>query len=147
MRTNLFVRCAAAGVLLFAVGAYAAEQEGAGPIGVVKPPPASPSSVMFRPAEIRGQVFIASEATDKEEVPARNVVVQVRDPDETKVFRETKTDDEGFYTVRKLPPGRYRLVIGGLHLNLEIVLEEEVASELAKTIIVILPKQMASIRP
>ena len=95
-------------------------------------------------AEIEGQVFLASEDQGIREIPAEDVSVQIRDDAGDRLIAEALTDEAGSYTLPKIDVGRYKLLIGGLRLNMSVEPEDtRWSDELRKVIIAIIPKQMA----
>lgn len=108
-------------------------------------PPAPPSraaGITVKQAEIVGQVFIATERPGEQEEPARDVRVQIRIPENDEVIYETRTDKIGGYTFPQLKVGAYRLVIGGMKLNLLVESTPVEIGELPKVIITILPRDL-----
>lgn len=97
-------------------------------------------------AEIQGKVFLASARQGEEEEPAANVKVQVRDLQTDKVLREALTDKEGYYSLPKIEPAQYLMVIGRLKLQLDVKPEEQSLTELPKILIIILPEEMTRFR-
>ena len=63
-------------------------------------------------AEIQGQVFLASVVQGEEEKPAPNVRVQIRETDSDKVLREAVTDSNGYYSLPRLKPDEYLMIVG-----------------------------------
>ncbi len=94
-------------------------------------------------AEIQGQVFLASVVQGEEEKPAPNVRVQIREMDSDKVLREAITDRNGYYSLPKLEPDQYLMIVGRLKLQLDVKPETQQVHELPKTLIVILPEELA----
>ena len=97
-------------------------------------------------AEIQGKVFLASARQGEDEEPAPNVKVQVRELETDKVLREAITDSEGYYSLPRLEPAQYLMVIGRLNLDLNVKPEEQPVTELPKILIVILPEEMTRFR-
>jgi hypothetical protein len=97
-------------------------------------------------ADIQGKVFLASARQGQDEAPAPNVRVQVRDLESDKVLREAFTDKEGYYSLAKLEPAQYLMIIGRLKLQLDVKPEQQPLTELPKVLIVILPEEMTRIR-
>ncbi len=97
-------------------------------------------------ADIQGKVFLASARQGQVETPAPNVKVQVRELQTDKVLREALTDKEGYYSLPKLEPAQYLLIIGKLKLHLNVRPEEQPLTELPKILIVILPEEMTLFR-
>jgi hypothetical protein len=110
-------------------------------------PETQKSGVRVRNADIHGQVFLASEREGQDETPAPDVIVQIRNPEDQSILRKAEPDKDGMYTFPKLDVGPYELRIGGLKLKITVVPEIQSAKELPKIIIVILPRQMAKLRP
>lgn len=95
-------------------------------------------------AEIRGRVFIAGETEGAEEAPAPNVLIRVMDERERTEIRRTRTKDNGDYTLPVLDLGRYRLLIGGLRVDLLVEeRDEDRTDESPKVVIFVLPKELA----
>jgi len=97
-------------------------------------------------AEIQGQVFLASVAQGEEEKPAPNVRVQIRETDSDKVLREAVTDSNGYYSLPRLKPDEYLMIVGRLKLQLNVKPETQQVNELPKILIVILPEEMTRYR-
>ena len=97
-------------------------------------------------AEIQGKVFLASARQGQDEIPARNVKVQIRDMETDKVLREALTDAEGYYSLPRLEPAQYLMIIGRLKIQLDVKPEEQTLTELPKILIVILPEEMTRFR-
>jgi hypothetical protein len=97
-------------------------------------------------AEIQGKVFLASAKQGEDEMPASNVKVQVRDLENDKVLREAYTDKEGYYSLPKLEPAQYLMMIGRFKLQLDVKPEQQKLTELPKILIVILPEEMTRYR-
>ena len=97
-------------------------------------------------ADIQGKVFLASARQGQDETPAANVKVQVRDLESDKVLREALTDKEGYYSLPKLDPAQYLMIIGRFKLQLDVKPEQQPLTELPKILIVILPEEMTRTR-
>ncbi len=97
-------------------------------------------------AEIQGKVFLASSRQGEEEEPARNVRVQVRDIENDELLREAYTDKEGYYSLPKLEPAEYLMLIGAFKIQLVVKPETQSLTELPKILIVILPEEMVQTR-
>ena len=97
-------------------------------------------------AEIQGKVFLASARQGEEEEPASNVKVQVRDLKTNKVLREAVTDKAGYYSLPKLEPAKYLMIVGRLKLHLNVEPNQQPLTELPKILLIILPKEMTEFR-
>ena len=97
-------------------------------------------------ADIQGKVFLASARQGEDEAPAVNVKIQVRDLETDKVLREALTDKDGYYSLPKLEPAQYLMIIGRLKLQLDVKREKQPLTELPKILIVILPEEMTQFR-
>ena len=97
-------------------------------------------------ADIQGKVFLVSSQQGQDEIPAANVRVQVRDLQTEKVLREAFTDAEGYYSLPKLEPTRYLMIVGRLKVRLEVRPEAQAITELPKVLIFILPEEITRFR-
>ena len=97
-------------------------------------------------SEIQGKVFFSGVREGVEEEPAPNVRVQIRDVESDKVLRETRTDKEGYYSLPKLEPAEYLMLIGAFKIQLVVRPETQSLTELPKILIVILPEEMVQSR-
>lgn len=122
----------------------------AGAQASVSAPPLPPvlrrSLITVRHADIDGQVFIASERAETDEIPAVGVTVQVRDLENKEVLRSAATDAEGRFKLPMLDPSTNLLLIGSLKLKLLVTPETTPQGERPKVVIVIIPKQMTRFR-
>ena len=86
-------------------------------------PPVEPTkrpTMTVTHAEIQGKVFFSGVREGVEEEPAPNVRVQIRDVESDKVLRETRTDKEGYYSLPKLEPAGYLMLIGAFKIQLVV---------------------------
>ncbi len=97
-------------------------------------------------AEIQGKVFLASARQGEDEKPAPNVRVQVRHLETDEVLREAFTDKEGYYSLPRLEPMQYLMLVGRFRLQLNVNPELQSLAELPKILIVILPEEMTRTR-
>ena len=118
-------------------------------------PPAQPDSksagkwkrpplVVMKQADIRGRVFLLTEA-DKPPQPAPNIKIAVQTYDDGKLLRETASDDEGRYSLPSLDVGRYTLMVGTLKLELQVKDPDQVpagSQTIPKTLLVFIPRDV-----
>lgn len=101
------------------------------------------SAVVVEAAPIKGRVFICTQRAEDDEVPARNVTIQVWGQKNRRLLQTTHTGKEGYFSLSKLEVGKYGLRIGRLRLKMEVIPSGDPrVAQLPKVIIVILPREL-----
>ncbi|MFH0953724.1 MAG: hypothetical protein V1873_05300 [Verrucomicrobiota bacterium] len=87
-------------------------------------------------AEIQGLVFYSDGET-----PAADLPVRIWDIEKREFIYETRTDENGFYKLPKLEPGRYYVTFDWMKLELLVVEEKETAlTQQPHDVIVVIPR-------
>lgn len=97
------------------------------------PPPALYSEVVS--AEVQGLVFYSDGKT-----PAGQLPVRIWDFKTRNFIHETLTDENGFFALPKLEPGKYYVTFDWMKLELVVVEKGAAAAQQPHDIIVIIPR-------
>lgn len=100
--------------------------------------------VVLKQTEIAGKVFFLDES-EVEDDRAKGVRIEVRTLDAGDLLFGTVTDEKGTYTLPNFDVGTYRLVVGGLILELLIEEPDQPGvrkRRIPKTILVFIPKEL-----
>lgn len=87
-------------------------------------------------AEVQGLVFYSDGET-----PAADLPVRIWDIEKREFIYETRTDENGFYKLPKLEPGRYYVTFDWMKLELLVVEEKDTALiQQPHDVIVVIPR-------
>lgn len=100
--------------------------------------------VVLKQTEIEGRVFFIGVGKKRDEVAVK-LKVNVQREDNDEVIFKTRTDKAGRYTLPNMETGKYRLNVGKLKLDLEVMEPEQGSNpskSIPKKLLVFIPREL-----